>query len=155
MIDNKYLKHLIESPLVYYVYQRDLSIYEVNSKESNINFLVIIDEAYEVPKEFKQYKDKEYSYVNAYIIDDAIFFIEPNFYTQLVYFKEYYKDKYNDLINAILDTAKTNKHVIFTGDFESPVVHKEDYIYREIDDCLAKIKLTFDNKSNPESDWKD
>ena len=93
----------------------------------------------------KQYKDKEYSYVNAYIIDDAIFFIEPNFYTQLVYFKEYYKDKYNDLINAILDTAKTNKHVIFTGDFESPVVHKEDYIYREIDDCLAKIKLTFDN----------
>ncbi|MCI6614382.1 MAG: hypothetical protein MR491_02320 [Mollicutes bacterium] len=103
----------------------------------------------------KQYKDKEYSYVNAYIIDDAIFFIEPNFYTQLVYFKEYYKDKYNDLINAILDTAKTNKHVIFTGDFESPVVHKEDYIYREIDDCLAKIKLTFDNKSNPESDWKD
>ena len=44
----------------------------------------------------KQYKDKEYSYVNAYIIDDAIFFIEPNFYTQLVYFKEYYKDKYND-----------------------------------------------------------
>lgn len=56
MIDNKYLKHLIESPLVYYVYQRDLSIYEVNSKESNINFLVIIDEAYEVPKEFKQYK---------------------------------------------------------------------------------------------------
>ena len=63
--------------------------------------------------------------------------------------------KYKDLINAILDTAKTNKHVIFTGDFESPVVHKEDYIYREIDDCLAKIKLTFDNKSNPESDWKD
>ena len=103
----------------------------------------------------KQYKDKEYSYVNAYIIDDAIFFIEPNFYTQLVYFKEYYKDKYNDLINAIIDTAKTNKHVIFTGDFESPVVQKEDYIYREIDDCLAKIKLTFDNKSNPESDWKD
>ena len=44
----------------------------------------------------KQYKDKEYSYVNAYIIDDAIFFIEPNFYTQLVYFKEYYKvRKYN------------------------------------------------------------
>ena len=56
MIDNKNLKHLIESPLVYYVYQRDLSIYGINSKESNINFLVIINEAYEVPKEFKQYK---------------------------------------------------------------------------------------------------
>ena len=110
-------------------------------------------------KEFEKYKkvvDERYPHINKYELETGeMFFVEPNFYTQLVYFKEYYKDKYNDLINAILDTAKTNKHVIFTGDFESPVVHKEDYIYREIDDCLAKIKLTFDNKSNPESDWKD
>ena len=54
----------------------------------------------------KQYKDKEYSYINAYIIDDAIFFIEPNFYTQLVYFKEYYKDMYSNYDKQIYNYLK-------------------------------------------------
>ncbi len=100
-------------------------------------------------------KDEEYKYINAYKIDDSIFYVEPNFYTQLIYFKEYYKDKYLEIIEAIKDTAKTNKKVVFTGDFENPIIHKDDFIYREIDDVLAKVKLTFDNKSNPDSDWKD
>lgn len=56
MINNKYLKHLIESPLVYYVYQRGSYIYGVNNKESDMDFLVIIDAQYQVPKEFRKYK---------------------------------------------------------------------------------------------------
>lgn len=109
-------------------------------------------------KEFNnlnKFKDNEYPYINAYTIDGSIFYVEPNFYTQLIYFKEYFKDRYNEIIESILSTAKDNKKVIFTGDFLNPVVHKDDFIYREIDDVLAKIKLTFDNKSNPDSDWKD
>lgn len=103
----------------------------------------------------EKYVDKEYEFVNAYLIEKSIFYVEPNFYTQLIYFKEYYKDNYEKIIDTILDIAKQNKKVIFTGDFENPVVHKDDFIYREIEDVLAKIKLTFDNKCNPDSDWKD
>ena len=67
----------------------------------------------------KQYKDKEYSYVNAYMIDDAIFFIEPNFYTQLEYAKDHFLDKYEDILKHIENAVKRNKKVIFTADFRS------------------------------------
>lgn len=45
--------------------------------------------------------------------------------------------------------------MIFTADFENPVVYKDDYYYREIGDVLGEINLYFDNKGNPDSDWKD
>lgn len=86
MIDNKYLKHLIESSLVYYIYQRDLSIYGVNSKESNINFLVIIDKTYEVPKEFKRYKvDSSHNKIKYRVEYDGCNFL---FYEMQDWFKQ-------------------------------------------------------------------
>lgn len=53
---NKYLEHLIEDPKVYYVYQRGSSIYGLNIKDSNIDYLVIIDSEYKLPEEFKEYE---------------------------------------------------------------------------------------------------
>ena len=50
---NKFLEHLIEDPKVYYVYQRGSSIYGLNTKDSDIDYLVIIDSEYNVPEEFK------------------------------------------------------------------------------------------------------
>ena len=50
---NKFLQHLIEDPKVYYVYQRGSSIYGLNTKDSDIDYLVIIDSEYNVPEEFK------------------------------------------------------------------------------------------------------
>ena len=50
---NKFLEHLIEDPKVYYVYQRGSSIYELNTKDSDIDYLVIIDSEYKLPEEFK------------------------------------------------------------------------------------------------------
>lgn len=47
---NKYLSHLIEDPLVYYVYQSDLSIYDLPSEEPS--YIVITDEKYNIPEEF-------------------------------------------------------------------------------------------------------
>ncbi len=99
--------------------------------------------------------DKEYKNINCYKYEDSIFFIEPNFYTQLIYLKEHFSDKYINIINKILEIALRNKKVVFTGDFENPVVNKDDFIYREINDVLAELKLYFDNKTNPDSDWKD
>lgn len=50
---NKFLQHLIEDPKVYYVYQRGSSIYGLNTKDSNIDYLAIIDSEYNLPEEFK------------------------------------------------------------------------------------------------------
>lgn len=53
---NKFLQHLIEDPKVYYVYQRGSSIYGLNTKDSDIDYLVIIDSEYKLPEEFKEYE---------------------------------------------------------------------------------------------------
>lgn len=53
---NKYLEHLIEDPSVYYVYQRGSSIYGLNTEESDIDYLVVIDSKYILPEEFTEYE---------------------------------------------------------------------------------------------------
>lgn len=110
-------------------------------------------------KEFenlKEVKDEIYPHINKYQLDDDVFFfVEPSFHTQLNYVKDHFLDRYPEIINEILDTARRNKKVIFTGNYEEPAVHYDDYIYREIDDVLAALKLSFDSKGNPDSDWKD
>ena len=100
-------------------------------------------------------KDSFYKYVKKYEYQEAMFYIEPNFYTQLINLKVHYEDRFQEIIKTILNIAVRNKRVIFTADYNNPVVYKDKYIYRELDDVLGELKLSFDNKSNPESDWKD
>lgn len=50
---NKFLEHLIEDPKVYYIYQRGSSIYELNTKDSDTDYLIVIDSEYNLPEEFK------------------------------------------------------------------------------------------------------
>lgn len=110
-------------------------------------------------KEFDKYKkifDKDYPYINKYELDDgSTFYVEPNYYTQLMYVKDHFKDKFDKILNQMELIVSRNKRIIFTGNFEAPVVNKDDYYYREIDDVMGEIGLSFDNKANPESDWKD
>lgn len=107
-------------------------------------------------KDLKEIKDEKYPFINCYeLSEEERFFVEPNFYTQLTYIKEHFLDKYSAIIEEILSTVKRNKKVIFTGNFEDPVVHYDDFIYRELEDVLAAVGLYFDNKGNPDSDWKD
>ena len=61
---NKFLEHLIEDPKVYYIYQRGSSIYGLNTKDSDTDYLVVIDSEYNLPEEFKQY-EFESGYINA------------------------------------------------------------------------------------------
>ena len=110
---------------------------------------------YEEFKDCNEVKDEEYIYIKKYEYKDNLFYVEPNFYTQLTYLKTHFKDKYQNIVNEILNTVERNHKVIFTADFLNPVVYKDDYIYREINDILADLHLSFDNKSNPDSDWKD
>ena len=46
----------MEDPKVYYIYQRGSSIYGLNTKDSDIDYLVIIDSEYKLPEEFKEYE---------------------------------------------------------------------------------------------------
>lgn len=105
---------------------------------------------------FKKVVDENYKDINLYELEDGSrFYIEPNFYTQLQYVKDHFMDHYDEIVNKIIEIAKRNKRMIFTADFENPVVYKDDYFYREIGDVLGEVKLHFDNKGNPDSDWKD
>ena len=49
-INNKYLKHLVDEPLVYFIYQSDLSIFGLESDK--IQYNIFTDSKYETPKEF-------------------------------------------------------------------------------------------------------
>lgn len=64
MSQNKFLQSLIEDPLVYYIYQRGSFIYELNNKDSDKDYLVIIDPEYKLPEEYKEYQYKPQFYLN-------------------------------------------------------------------------------------------
>lgn len=107
-------------------------------------------------EKFKSIEDPIYPRINKYELDDgSTFFVEPNFYTQLMYAKEHFLDKFDNILDKMIEIVIRNKKIIFTADYETPVVYLDDYFYREIDDVLGELKLTFDNKGNPHSDWKD
>lgn len=63
METNKFLQHLIEDPKVYYIYQRGSSIYGLNTKDSDIDYLVIIDSEYKLPEEYLSY-EYDSGYIN-------------------------------------------------------------------------------------------
>ena len=56
MKDNKFYKWLMESPTVFYLYNRGSIIYGLNTKESDIDFLVVVDPEFVLPEEFEEYK---------------------------------------------------------------------------------------------------
>lgn len=64
MSQNKFLQSLIEDPLVYYIYQRGSFIYELNTKDSDKDYLVIIDPEYKLPEEYNEYQYKPQFYLN-------------------------------------------------------------------------------------------
>ena len=112
-------------------------------------------------KEFnnlKKNKDDIYDkYAPSYILDDgSIFYVEPNFYTQLINLKLHFDDEFNTILSSIIEITKNNKRVIFTGNYDAPLINdKEGFVYRDINDVLAFNHLSIDIKINPESDWKD
>lgn len=53
---NDFLTYLIESPDVYYIYNRGSIIYGLSNSNSDIDFLVIVNKEFQIPKKFKKYK---------------------------------------------------------------------------------------------------
>ena len=112
---------------------------------------------YKFFKELERNIDEIYDkYSCSYIYKDSCFYIEPNFYTQLLYLENEFKGEiFERILNSILEISYRNKKVIFTGNYEDPLIVKEGFIYRDINDLLSENKISFDIKINPESDWKD
>ena len=105
METNKFLQHLIEDPMVYYVYQRGSSIYGLNNKDSDIDYLVIIDSEYELPEEYLQYE-----YNSGYINDRRNIKYE-NADFQFKFVQNWFNDVLNNKIPA-WECACLNKKFI-------------------------------------------
>ena len=110
-------------------------------------------------KEFshlKQIKDDKNPFAYVYQIDDdTIFYIEPVFYNQLKGFEDHYPERVNEIVEAIINTAKKNKHVVYVGTFEFPQTEVDDsYIFLEITDITDPLKIFVEDKSRG-SDYGD
>ena len=111
---------------------------------------------YEEFKHLKEVKDNNNPFSAHYFIDDADFYIEPVFYTQLKGFKDRHPlESYNRIIERIIEVAKKNKKVVFVGNFEYPQTEVDDsYIFLEITDITDPLKIFVEDKSRG-SDYGD
>lgn len=108
--------------------------------------------------EFCQYKsfvDPSFPLVNAYRTKDGhVFYVEPGFYLGLQGYKERRFDRFDEIMAAIDKVVSDNEKVIFTGNFESPFMSKEGFIYREIQDIADPLGIYVEDKSRG-SDYGD
>ena len=82
------------------------------------------------------------------------FYLEPVFYTQLMGFKDHYKDQYHLIIEKMEELVKKNKKIVFTGNFENPLTAVDNYIYLEITDVTDPLHIFAEDKSRG-SDYGD
>ena len=112
---------------------------------------------YEEFSALKQIKDNHNPFSTLYELEDGSrFYIEPVFYTHLRGFKERIPhQQYLLIINRIIEVAKKNKKVIYTGNFEFPQTDvDEDFIILEITDITDPLQIYVEDKSRG-SDYGD
>lgn len=99
--------------------------------------------------------ERDYPFSPHIIIDEECdFYMEPMVYTQLQGFKERHPDKYQLIIDSMIDRVKKNKHVVFVGDYESYFTEVKGYIYLEITDITNPLQIFVEDKSRG-SDYGD
>jgi len=93
-------------------------------------------------EQIKHSKDQKFIYCERYEIDaEHCFILEPNFISQLHYYEERKPDDYVRIINKLIEIVMKNKKVVFTADFENPVVYDDDFIYQEIEDITDPLEI--------------
>lgn len=103
----------------------------------------------------KQIEDKDNPFCALYELEGGErFYIEPVFYTMLKGFKDHYPEKYQIIIDEIIEVAKKNKRVVFTGNFDCPLTNVEGYVFLEITDITDPLKIFVEDKSRG-SDYGD
>lgn len=100
-------------------------------------------------------EDKRNPFCTLYKVEDALFYIEPAFHTQMLGFKERHTaEDYNRIVNEIINVAKKNKKVVYTANYEYPQTEAEGFIYLEITDITDRLKIFVEDKSRG-SDYGD
>lgn len=104
---------------------------------------------------FQQINDEVYPSIKRYILDkDNSFYIEPIFYTKLQGMKMLHPNSFERIIDEMIQKVKINHKVIFVGDFETPYIEKDGYIYLEIEDITNALNIFVEDKSRG-SDYGD
>lgn len=100
-------------------------------------------------------KDDNNPFTPMYVYPSGeMFFVEPAFYTQLTYLKQIYPDRYRSIIDEMERLVKQSKKVIFTHDYEFPLIKRDDFIYLEITDVTDPLQIYVEDKSRG-SDYGD
>ena len=110
---------------------------------------------YEEFKDLELLEDKKNPFCQLYRLPTGeTFYIEPVFYTQMKGFKELRTNEYPRIIQAMIDTVKKNKKVVFTANYECPQTEVEGYIFLEITDITNPLQIFVEDKSRG-SDYGD
>lgn len=105
--------------------------------------------------QYKSYVDPTNGLVNAYKSEEGhLFYVEPGFYYALQGLKEKRRDDFSRIMQAIDNVVKNNPKVVFTGNFETPFIDKDGFLYREISDITDPLKIFVEDKSRG-SDYGD
>ncbi len=108
--------------------------------------------------EFSQYEeffDESAPLVHAYKTKGGhVFYVEPGFYEGLIGYKEKRYDRFDEIMKGIDEVVKKNPRVVFTGNFESPFLEKDGFVYREIQDIADPLLIYVEDKSRG-SDYGD
>ena len=82
------------------------------------------------------------------------FYMEPAFYTQLMYLEQINPNDFPKVIEQIKKITKERKLVSFVYDYENPFYPVEGSIYLEMTDVTDPIKVFYEDKSRG-SDYGD
>lgn len=107
-------------------------------------------------EEFKDLKEvSESNFVKCFEYESGErFYIEPAFYTQLMYLKQVYPNEFPKVLDEMKRQVLNKKLVSFVYDFENPFFPVEKSIYFEITDITDPIHVYFEDKSRG-SDYGD
>ena len=106
-------------------------------------------------KHLKLIEDKDNPFCSLYELEDGSrFYIEPVFYTMLKGFKDHHPELYQAIVDEIINRARKEKRVVYTGNYDCPLTNVEDYIFLEITDITDPLKIFVEDKSRG-SDYGD
>ncbi len=107
-------------------------------------------------KDLKRIEDKNNPFSFCYELDDgSVFYVEPQFITQLENLKEMYSIiDYARVLEKMIELAKKNKKVIFTYDYEHPLTKQADFVHLELIDITDLLGIYIEDKSRG-SDYGD
>lgn len=88
--------------------------------------------------------------------DGSIFYVEPLFYAFFSSIKKLFPQYKDEFLKKMDEIVTKNKKVVFAGrDDYSLVEPGKGYIFLTAKDISNQIGLIIEDKSNPDSDWKD